>query len=88
MGELFRIGKLIVSMRYCDTDYHHKPHVHAKYNEDEASVAVDGELLSGGLPERQMRILTGALALHEEETYAAWNNAVQGRPFEKIKIGM
>ena len=88
MGELFRIGKLIVSMRYRDTDHHHKPHVHAKYNEDEASVAVDGELLSGELPERQMKILAGALALHEEETYAAWNNAVQGRPFEKIKTGM
>ena len=88
MGELFRIGKLVVSMRYRDTDHHHKPHVHARYNEDEASVAVDGELLSGELPERQMRILTGALALHEEETYAAWNKAVQGQAFEKINPGL
>ena len=85
MGELFRIGSLIVSMRYRDTAQHHKPHVHVKYNDDEASVAIDGELLSGELPEKQMKILSGALALHEEETYAAWNNAVQGRPFEKFK---
>lgn len=25
------------------------------------------------------------LALHEEEVYAAWNNAVSGKAFEKIQ---
>ena len=31
---------------------------------------------------REMKILIGSLACHEEEVYAAWNNAVQGMPFE------
>ena len=31
-------------------------------------------------------ILVGSLANHEEEVYAAWNLAVQGLPFEKIKV--
>ena len=51
-------------------------------------VGVDGELLAGGLPVREMKILVGSLACHEEEVYAAWNNAVQGMPFEKIKVGI
>ena len=50
MSELYRIGALVISMRYRDNERHHKPHVHAKYEEFEASVGVDGELLIGSLP--------------------------------------
>ena len=85
MGVLCRIGSMIVNMRYFDTKQHHKPHVHVVYNGMEAVVAVDGELLAGGLPPRQMRILDGWLAKREERVYAAWNLAVQGKRFEKIE---
>ena len=88
MGELYRIGPLVVNMRFKDNTQHHKPHVHAKCGGDEAVVGVDGELLAGALPVKQMKILVGSLACHEEEVYAAWNNAVQGLPFEKIKVGI
>ena len=54
----------------------------------EALVALDGEMLSGSLPVKQQRILDGWLALHEEEAYAAWNLAVQGKHFEKIVSGI
>ena len=84
MGELYRIGALVISMRYRDNEQHHKPHVHAKYGEFEASVGVDGELLTGSLPQKQMKILVGWLAFHEEEVYAAWELAVQGKHFNKI----
>lgn len=40
MGELYRIGALVISMRYRDNERHHKPHVHAKYEEYAASVGV------------------------------------------------
>lgn len=88
MGELYRIGSLVVSMRYRDDQQHHKPHVHVKCNDDEAVVGVDGELLAGELPVKQMKILVGSLACHEEEVYGAWNLAVQGKAFEKIKVGI
>ena len=54
------------------------------YEEFEASVGVDGELLIGSLLQKQMKILVGWLAFHEEEVYAAWELAVQGKHFEKI----
>lgn len=48
------------------------------------SVGVDGELHVGSLPQKQMKILVGRLAFHEEEAYAAWELAVQGKHFDKI----
>lgn len=33
---------------------------------------------------KQLRIVSGWLALHEDELYKAWNCAVAGMPFDKI----
>jgi len=49
------------------------------------SIAIDGELLAGSLPVKQLKIVVGWLALHEEEVYAAWNKAVRGEAFDKNK---
>ena len=84
MPELSRFYGIVIKMIYNDNDKHHKPHVHVYYGESEASVALDGEVLDGKLPVRQYRMVSGWLALHEEELYKAWNNAVQGKSFEKI----
>ena len=56
MGELFRIGSLVVNMRFRDDKRHHKPHVHAECQGDEAVVGVAGELLAGSLPLKQIKI--------------------------------
>lgn len=61
-----------------------RPHVHVFYAEHRASVGIDGELLAGTLPVKQMRILSARLAIHEEELYAAWNKAVRNEPPGKI----
>lgn len=72
-------------MMFNDNDKHHKPHIHVYYGESEASVALDGIVLEGRLPQRQYRMLSGWLAIHEEELYDAWNKAVRSIPFDKIK---
>ena len=72
-------------MIYNDRGQHNKPHVHVYYGEYEASVALDGGVLEGTLPVKQYRMLSGWMALHEDELYAAWNMAVQSRPFEKVE---
>ena len=68
-----------------DNEKHHKPHVHVYYGEYEASVALDGEMLEGKLPLKQYRMISGWMALHEDELYMAWNNAVREKPFSKIE---
>lgn len=85
MPELCRFEGIIIKMLFNDTAGHHKPHVHVSYGEYKASIGVDGELLAGVLPMRQLKMVVGWLALHEEEVYQAWNNAVRGMHFDKIK---
>lgn len=72
-------------MIFNDSDKHHKPHVHVYYGEYEASVALDGEVLDGKLPTKQYRLVSGWLALHEDELYEAWNKAVRSIPFDKME---
>lgn len=85
MPELSRFYGIIIRMYYDDSSQHHKPHVHVFYGDDEAQVGIDGELLSGRLPQKQYKLVVAWLALHEDEAYKAWNRAVSNRPFEKIK---
>jgi len=64
---------------------HHKPHVHISYGEYEASVGIDGELLAGDLPAKQLKLVQAWTVIHEEELYKAWNLAVRNMAFEKIE---
>ncbi len=84
MPELSRFFNIIVSMLYADDQQHSKPHVHVSYAGHKASVGIDGELLAGSLPLRQMRMLLAWISIHEEELYAAWNKAVRGDQPGKI----
>ena len=85
MPELSRFYNIVVKMIFKDDSQHHKPHVHVYYNEYEASVGLDGELLAGSIPVKQLKLVLAWLAIHEDELYSAWNKAVQGKPFEKIE---
>ena len=72
-------------MIFKDNEKHHKPHVHVYYGEYEAAMSLDGEVLEGKLPLKQYRMISGWMALHENELYEAWNNAVREKPFAKIE---
>ena len=85
MPELCRFNGISISMLFKDISQHNKPHVHVIYAEHEATVGIDGELLSGSLPSKQFKLVQAWLILHEEELYAAWNKAVQSQPFDKIE---
>lgn len=85
MPELSRFYGLIIKMIFLDNDKHHKPHVHVTYGDFEASIGIDGELLGGSLPVKQLKLVNAWLILHEDELYAAWNNAVRGIRFNKIE---
>lgn len=84
MPELCRFYSIVIKMIYCDNGQHNKPHFHVYYADYEASMGIDGELLAGSLPVKQLRLVQAWAAIHEEELYAAWNKAVRGIPFGKI----
>ena len=85
MPELCRFEGMIIRMLFGDTGQHNKPHVHVFYAEHNASVGIDGELLAGSLPLKQLRLLQAWFILREEELYSAWNKAVRNEPFGKIE---
>lgn len=85
MPEICRFQGMIIKMVFLDNEKHHKPHVHVYYGEYEASVGIDGEILSGSLPIKKLKLLQAWLILREDELYNAWNNAVKGMPFNDIK---
>lgn len=84
MPELSRFYGIIISMYFDDTKQHYKPHIHAFYGEYEAAIAIDGEVLAGSIPARQLKIINGWLAIYEERVYDAWNKAVRNEHFDKI----
>jgi hypothetical protein len=84
MPEICRFKGIIIRMRFDDNSQHHKPHVHAAYNEYEAVVGINGELLAGSLPEKELRQVLAWITLREDELYQTWNKAVKNETLGKI----
>lgn len=58
---------------------HGRPHFHARHGDHEAVVAIDsGEILVGGLPRRESKLVAQWWKLHQDELGAAWWRAVGG----------
>ena len=55
--EISLFYSIIVRMIFNDNSQHHKPHVHIRFNEFEASIGIDGELLAGSLPVKQLKLV-------------------------------
>ena len=64
---------------------HNKPHIHAIYGNEEVVVGIDGEVLEGKLPNKQMKLLLVWMAIHEEELYANWQLLSPGDGCFKIE---
>jgi hypothetical protein len=72
-------------MYLIDNQHHNLPHFHAKYAEFEASISIeDGEVLSGELPRKQLRLVQAWIELHRDELQADWELAVSGENPYKI----
>lgn len=71
---------------YLYTREHGVAHVHARYGNDEAVVAiVDGRVLEGHLPRRQTRLVVEWTKLRRAELTAAWERAGRGDPAGTIE---
>ena len=76
---------ILVAMYLLDTDRHHHPHIHVRYNEWKVVVRIpDGEVLDGQLPARQMKLLQAWIELHRDELMADCHLASTGQTPYKI----
>jgi hypothetical protein len=74
---------ILIRMYTLDNQHHALPHLHARYGEFEATLALaDCEVLAGELPRRQLRLVQAWMELHADALQANWALAFSGeRPF-------
>lgn len=85
MPELARFYGIIIRMYAYDDQRHHAPHIHACYQDEEASLSIpEGILLAGGLPGSQMKRVQEWIELHEADLLENWERAVRGERTNKI----
>jgi Domain of unknown function (DUF4160) len=80
MPELSRFFGIIIRMYAEAGGPHHLPHFHAYYQDDVAVLGLDPvELMAGGLPRRQRRLVEAWAELHQEELLADWRRLQEGQ---------
>ncbi len=75
---------IVIYMNKETDEPHHVPHLHARYQDSEASFDFDGELLAGSFPRRQRKYVEAWILLHQEELLANWNLINAGEKFFRI----
>jgi len=76
---------IIVSMYYLDNKQHNLPHIHVKYQDEEAVISIiDGELLGGTIKVSKMKLVQAWIEIHKDELIADWELAIKGEAIFKI----
>ena len=77
---------ITIALYFLDNRRHHRPHVHAKFQGDEAVISIpDGELLEGHRPPGKLKMVLAWMEIHREELMADWELAVNGQQPFKIE---
>lgn len=76
---------IIISMYYLDNKQHNLPHIHVKYQDDEAVISIiDGQLLDGNLKNSKMKLVQAWIEINNDELIADWDLAINGETIFKI----
>ena len=86
MPEIARFFGIIIRMYAEAGGKHHRPHLHAYYQDDVAIYGLDPiEPLAGSLPRKQQRLVEAWTELHQDELLENWQNLQGGQPPNKIE---
>jgi hypothetical protein len=70
MPRVGSFGGIEIYMYFAD---HNPPHVHVRYGDDEALVAIaDGSVIAGSVPNRQFRKAQAWIAENQEALFERW----------------
>ena len=82
MPAISRFFGIVISMYYND---HAPPHLHIKYAEHRAQMAIETlEVIEGSVPRRALALVLEWSTLHRTELWANWDRARVGQPLEPI----
>ncbi len=72
---------IIIYLYFFDDERHKLPHIHARYQGQQASFSIlDGVLLGGEIPAAKAKLVQAWIEIHREELMADWELAVNGEP--------
>lgn len=73
----------IIIRMYFGPKEHNPPHIHAIYQGSEVVVNIlDGEILNGNLPSKQIKLIQAWIEIHKDELAANWELCQSGeQPF-------
>jgi len=72
-------------MFFRDNRRHNLPHIHIRYQGEEAVLSIDdGSVIDGNLPRKQIKMVQAWIEIHKEELLVDWELAVNGE--EPLRI--
>jgi len=74
----------ITIFMYWNEGQHARPHFHARYAGEAASVDLEGRLIAGALPRRALWLASEWAQLHADELLANWARARRDEPLLPI----
>jgi hypothetical protein len=75
---------IIIRMQSEKNGKHHVPHIHCIYGEFELVLGLDGTVIEGTMPKKQLKLIDAWVALHEDELNANWQLLRDGDGYFKI----
>jgi len=72
---------IVIYLYFYDDERHKLPHIHAKYQGQEASFSIlDRVIICGELPQSKVKMVQAWIEIHREDLLADWDLAVNGQP--------
>lgn len=76
---------ILVTMFFEDTDRYKLPHIHVRYADSKAVIAIfDGGVLAGSIPAKQLQTVRAWIEIHKNELFANWELALADEPLFAI----
>ena len=77
---------IIISMYYFDNKKHKLPHIHVKYQGEQAIFTIsDGKMLEGNMKTSKKKLVEAWIEIHKDELMADWELAISGEEIFKIE---
>lgn len=76
---------MVLLLRCTTTVNNNSPHFNASYQGYYATFNLDGELIEGDMPKRQIKFIAAWTEIHKDELIANWELAINEEPLYKIE---
>ena len=82
MPEISRFYGIVIYMFYNE---HNPPHFHVKYQDYEAVIDIQDEIVHGTLPRRAIRLIYEWMDIHKDELLMNWKLMEKRKPLNNIE---